>query len=437
MPNPLLEQSRAAPRPRLRKRVLFSLIMIAGTFLLIEVGAFLGFSVIRGVTFSWSAIQAERSRIVANAVHSQSILGQVHPYVGFVEEPRAESDVTPMGGSKPVPISDFGYYDHASPLHVRSPKKVIVGILGGSVACLFAVNGTDRLRAELEKTPGFAGKEIVFVNLAVGGYKQPQQLMTLSYLLSLGAQFDVVLNIDGFNEVALYEFENAASNIFPAFPRSWHARIEVANPRRGRLLGKLEYLGDHRAELARRFSASPWRFSVTCNVIWDALDRRTRTQSFALQQEFRSLSTADSRRYVVSGPHMELPTSEALYEHLAAIWKAGSIQLGHLCRGNGIRYHHILQPNQYWGSKKPMSDEERRVAYIEDHPYHRGVRQGYGLLIREGADLAKRGVKFHDFTTLFDDRSEPIYVDSCCHYNKTGYELMAVRIARSLSAESF
>ena len=42
----------------------------------------------------------------------------------------------------------------------------------------------------------------MFVNLALFGYKQPQQLTTLAYLMSIGGQFDLVLNIDGFNEVA-------------------------------------------------------------------------------------------------------------------------------------------------------------------------------------------------------------------------------------------
>src|SRR4030095_13628597 len=40
------------------------------------------------------------------------------------------------------------------------------------------------------------------------GYKQPQQLLVLSYFLSIGQTFDLVLNIDGFNEVALGSLNN-------------------------------------------------------------------------------------------------------------------------------------------------------------------------------------------------------------------------------------
>ena len=35
------------------------------------------------------------------------------------------------------------------------------------------------------------------------GYKQPQQLLVPTYFLSIGQVFDLVVNIDGFNEVAL------------------------------------------------------------------------------------------------------------------------------------------------------------------------------------------------------------------------------------------
>ena len=55
----------------------------------------------------------------------------------------------------------------------------------------------DAIRA----IPRFAGKQIWVVSFALGGYKQPQQLMVLAYYLSLGQPLDVVVNVDGFNEI--------------------------------------------------------------------------------------------------------------------------------------------------------------------------------------------------------------------------------------------
>ena len=85
-----------------------------------------------------------------------------------------------------MPISKFGYVDDKEPILARRSDRIIIAILGGSVACHFAaINGVAKLGAELSRSPEFAGKEVVFVNLALSGYKQPQQLMTLAYLLSL------------------------------------------------------------------------------------------------------------------------------------------------------------------------------------------------------------------------------------------------------------
>ena len=112
-------------------------------------------------------------------------------------------------------MTPYGYADTVSPIQTRAPGKVIIAIMGGSVAWSFHMHGTARLRNLLENDSAMAGSEIVFVNLAVSGYKQPQQLMTMAYLLVLGAQFDLVLNIDGFNEAALYEAARAAMRYKP------------------------------------------------------------------------------------------------------------------------------------------------------------------------------------------------------------------------------
>lgn len=85
---------------------------------------------------------------------------------------------------------------------------MLVGIFGGSVARQCCDQGAPRLAALLEWSPRFAGREVVPLCLGHEGYKQPEQLLVLAYLLSLGQQFDLVINIDGFNEVALGTYNN-------------------------------------------------------------------------------------------------------------------------------------------------------------------------------------------------------------------------------------
>ena len=111
------------------------------------------------------------------------------------------------------------------------------------------------------------------------------------------------------------------------------------------------------------------------------------------------------------------------------------MQLDRLCRGNGIRYFHFLQPNQYVPDSKPFGPIERARAYKEDAIYKTGVEQGYRLLIEEGRHLASAGVRFVDLTREFAGIEAPIYIDDCCHLDLNGHEIIASTVARTMINE--
>ncbi len=41
-------------------------------------------------------------------------------------------------------------------------------------------------------------------------------------------------------------------------------------------------------------------------------------------------------------------------------------------------------------------------------------------------------MRFVDLTRIFADVRETIYRDACCHYNRTGNEMIAERMAREI-----
>jgi len=170
---------------------------------------------------------------------------------------------------------------------------------------------------------------------------------------------------------------------------------------------------------------------VICNILWQVRDRWLEWEAFRIRNEhFRT----DTRHgpYVVTGPQREFASRQDLYENLAEIWSNSSILLNRLCREQGTRYYHFLQPNQYFPGSKPMGPDEKKVAIWADHPYRQGVEIGYPLLLRNSRLLKEQGVRFFDLTGIFKDHPEPIYVDSCCHSNQAGLDLMAVAIARAI-----
>jgi len=339
-----------------------------------------------------------------------------------------------LSDGRVVPVSEYGYVDDKLPFQTRGRGRVIIGIAGGSVACFFAVNGTGRLEAELAKDSRFAGKQLVFVNMAVRGYKQPQQLMNLAYLLSMGAEFDLILNIDGFNEVALDSLDNGPGSLFPAFPRNWRARMAGSDMNLGLARNKLFLLGAERAGRARAFSRIPWRYSFICSLVGELIDRRLDHRMTQILDNYQRLG--DERpSYVVTGPRRQFATIEDRFDFLVDIWANCSVLMNQLCRSGRIRYYHFLQPNQYVPGSKPIGDAEKRIAILEGHPYSRGVQMGYPLLIRKSETLKSLGISYHDLTKIFAGHPEPIYVDNCCHFNQAGYNIMAEAIARAILSD--
>ena len=344
----------AAPRsPGRLKRLSFAAGLVFLLYLVTESLVFITAAIFNH-GLSWIAgSQDRRDQLQVELEDRPGLLLQIHPYVGYVETPPKAIGGDSNGRLRAYDVTPYGYADTASPIQTRAPHRLIIAVTGGSVAWSFHMHGTARLKALLQKDPGLAGKDIVFVNLAVSGYKQPQQLMTLNYMLVLGAQFDIVINIDGFNEAALYEAENADRHIFPAFPRSWQSRVEFTGARVGKYRGLVEYHVQNRLDLARGFSRLPWRYSPVCNLVWWIADCRSEIKIRDLEVEYQELPSASD--YVLEGPGWKFASLQELHRHLVALWKNSSIQLDKLCAANGIRYYHFLQPNLLIPGSKPLT----------------------------------------------------------------------------------
>ncbi|HXI01626.1 MAG TPA: hypothetical protein VNI57_00480, partial [Candidatus Saccharimonadales bacterium] len=311
-----------------------------------------------------------------------------------------------------------------------------VGIFGGSFAEGLWREGREALIEELRRWKPWADRGIVVEPVALGGYKQPQQLMSLAWFLSIGARFDAVVNLDGFNEVALAPAENAGE-VYPFYPRGWPARVSnFIDPRRLSLVARMDALEKRQKSLARVFSRFPLSWSMTANLVWRSLQVRVSAGRAALSQELERYAASRKGKlgYLASGPPARYPDDHAMYEALAATWARSSREMHDLAAARGILYLHDLQPNQYVEGSKPMSRREREAAWQEDHPYRKGVVEGYPLLAANGEELRREGIEFHDLTGIFRDHPEPLYVDSCCHVSREGYEIVAREIGRELVA---
>ena len=353
-----------------------------------------------------------------------------HPFVGFAGDP--ENPLLLAGQRRgALPLTEHGFFSLPDP--PGQGEELSVAVFGGSVAAYFAVDAREAMTRALHADPRLRGRRVRVHSIALGGFKQPQMLIALAYLMALGQRFDVVVELDGFNDVAISYLNHKSNGTFPAYPRDWAGLVsETPDLQQQKRIGKIAFLQEWRARTARGFSRRPLSWSVTAGLVWKSLDRMI---SAELSWAREDLATSGGpRRYRVRGPVRHYANDQDLWSDIVGLWGRSSIEMQRLCAGAGTAYYHFLQPNQYLPDSKPMGEAEKAVAYRADSPGRLPVEAGYPLLRAEGARLTGLGVDFHDLSQLYAGVSEPIYIDDCCHVNLKGNALMGEAVAKFILA---
>jgi len=318
----------------------------------------------------------------------------------------------------------------------RGPERAkvyTVLLLGGSVGQQMGVAGATPgfFKSIVGSLPAVQGREVLLLVWARGSFKQPQQLMLLQQLLAAGTVPDALLEIDGFNEVALGN-DNAAMGIHPIQPHwpmwgrlaSQHALSDEALEE----LGTLHALRNEAGELSVDSLALHSAVLGTLRLREaEALHTRFGQSQSRLVATLAAHRDEDPAR----GPRYEATTDEAL-EECATLWANSSRSMAALCRAHNIPYLHVLQPTLHDEGAKPVTAEERErgqaaATWIE------GARLGYPKLRQRGAELAQEGLPFVDLSRIFAEWQETAYVD-VCHFKGAPMRHFAERVARELAA---
>ena len=273
------------------KRAVFHLLTIVLVWAVVEAAAVAGYGAATGRWFSpgrargeaLAAISEEPAGVLTAAGGDRAMsprwIEVIHPYVGVVVDPWRD----PTGS-----VSELGFVTDSSadPILRRDPGSTRIGFFGGS----FAVGLYRQARSRLVERLASIGETAVPINFSKGGYKQPQQLMILAWLLAQGAELDVVINVDGFNEVAVPTAENVSRGVNPFFPRQWHKRARsVIDLESVVQVGRLELLKERRNRRARWFVDRGLYKSPVLTLGWRFLDRRSESELGALRHRIDRL----------------------------------------------------------------------------------------------------------------------------------------------------
>lgn len=366
----------------------------------------------------------------------ESVVERLHPYFGYVQKPGP--DFRP--GFK---YNNYGFispYDY--PYTKTNNNQVIIGILGGSVASNYSIYEVQNkiLEKKLQQLPQFQGKELIILSLAIGGYKQPQQLINLNYLLALGQEFDMVINIDGFNEVALANINNQNGLDF-VMPSSSHvqaltglANNSLSTPAIKALLN----IKDNKPKIKDALETLKNCSLASCNAIISLyvqeLVKNYRRDVARFERYRHQQSEDDNTAESVIYFYMQNPilTDNQLFPKIADHWAQTSILINQTLKANNIPYFHVLQPNQYYPTRRVFSEAEKQVAFSPDSPYQEAVKKGYPLLLKEVEKLKANQVIFFDGISILDDTKEQTYIDNCCHYNPLGENILSNFVADSI-----
>ena len=326
----------------------------------------------------------------------------------------------------------YGYirglpFHHLSEERLPRPRRedtVVIALLGGSVA--YGVN------AYLERALGrwFAAnnpsRRPLFLNWSRGGVGQPQQTMLVAGALLRGGAVDLIINLDGVNEIGK---DASPRGAFPFFPGQWKSQVGLTVEEL-LLIGQIGILRREQARLTAAGEISIRRRSALFGLLNRYQQESNAAQIIRLNHELTT--TKSAYRLEKHGPRHWWAAEGELQRAAARLWYRSSLMLNRLAEGAGADYYHFLQPNQYAPPAKPLSPWERANAYEPDGPIGTAMAQGYPLLTGFNQDLQRQGVNYFDLTGIFVDHSETLYLDSCCHLNDRGNELLAAEMVRRL-----
>lgn len=359
----------------------------------------------------------------------EGIVERLHPYFGFVQSP-GDDFRKGFKYNKAGFISPYEY-----PYKKTSDNQFIVGVFGGSVASNYSIFEIQNqiLARKLKQVPELQNKEIIILSFATGGYKQPQQLLVLNYFLSIGQKLDLLVNLDGFNEVA-FANENREANIDFTMPSSQHV-VSLTNIANNSLSPKalraMLRIGKNKERIKGALKTLnkcglAYCHALTSLYIYSLTDSYRRdAKVFELERKDTAQNEENEGSIVYFYQQESEIPDEELFGKAADYWMQTSILMNQIAASNNILYFHFLQPNQYYFTNRILSEEEKKIAFKEDSPYRKPVVFGYPLLLENIEELKRNGVYSFSAVNALDSSPEIVYDDNCCHYSPAGERILS------------
>ena len=423
MPNSL------AVKPRWKKLLLLQVLIWPALFLVTEV-------IVRFAT----DYDSEATRVEVSEIVESMLSGVPDPGRNGAIEDMEVSDLNLhpyMGVASRGALRNYG---KEILLARKEPptNEYRIMVLGGSVAGGFgnpASAGIGKVRKALMQDSRFAGRSLRFIAMGHGSYKQPQQLNLANYLIASGVRPHAIINLDGFNEVAL-ALTNASAGMNPIYP-SYSQWIHLSTDwgtDTNNMLDALIAIRDAQdrgvdfAEIALKFNL---HYSSLLGPLVLKAMRGYRWRHSSASGEYVKLLLRRPGLGPLSGPKFP-GGEESVLRDAVQVWGGSSRALSALCEKLGIYYLNVLQPTLHdKGSKVLTKQEKAKGGALKS--WVRGANLGYPLLREAGQQLREEGINFIDGSMAFIDVKRTLYYDAC-HFDQWGNGILGELVGSAFLA---
>jgi hypothetical protein len=369
----------------------------------------------------------EENRAGSNLYPTANAVTKLHPYFGFLNiytenfQQRMDLPANNFGFMMPrvlrqkfAPCCDFPM------LPENHSDLYFIAVFGNSVAqgVGWHMQLQPWIEERLKKLPNLNNKRALVLNLGAGGYKQPQELFLLSYMLAAGMKFDLVLYFASPYE-ALAGKANGLTDLAVEYPArsTWES-----------LSRSLEQLAatDERSILGIFFLRAAQNTqqrldrcqTASCVVAYRPLLRVERALAEMLSV---SKSPRNELAHFVNFPAPPAGENVTDFSHAAVLsWQRSTVIMENLTKGMGGEFMAILMPTPWIhpsGLLPPHSTPDQVAFYAKEIPPIAEEMR------RAGVKMRTAGVNIVDASNFFDNvLMESVYADQVGHLNERGLD---------------
>lgn len=360
----------------------------------------------------------------------------MHPYYGYVH--CTNNDMPEERDA--LKAENLGLHGSGTILNDHYDDVYNIVITGGSVANIFYGTEHDAVQKIFEQHKEITKeKKVQVFGFTNWGYKEPQQLIIINDLIAQGAHFDLVMNIDGLNEMIIPLYNNLQNNVYPFYPLRWDlATRDDGESSYGQTKIELERTKQLRLKLADFIDSIKIKFFAK-EAFWLFCDDLLYSRKQRLLNELKdakvslfygnNLTLNSAGKAVVGTPNLP---SRDMAPWLLLEWARASVLLHNAILAQGGRYFHFLQPNQYVTGSKPFTPHEKLNFVNKESFLYKNVNPSYEMLREGGKVLRDDGIDFVDASQVFATTHDELYINDCCHFNKLGNDIFFDFIMRHI-----